>query len=293
MTITINDDCSIMTVVSEEGIISDIVSPESTDCCITLELGTNCCTPTLSTSLPMLYDFDYEVTACEINEDLDPEGFTLTISITGIDADCVSSFSYPSTNSTTITTETNPTDLIFTYAFNAFLPNGDINFEVNIITCGGLTYLLQFTINALAGCGGLVLGALVPTYPLPSVPAGVTIVGINTFEILPEAFGISGSTFPDGIYYVGLTENTTTTTISESDTIFVDCQTTCRVIDVLANDLCSDIYLLLDALKYSFNCDTITYEQQCDLWFVIAKQLGYFINTPCSEPKTSCGTCNK
>lgn len=291
MILTINDDCTIMTLVSEEAIISDIIAPETTDCCITLELGTNCCEPTSSIIIPSLYNFSYAVTACATNTALDPDGIDLTINITGIDPECVSLFTYPSTNSVGVTTEDDPSDLSFVYSFNQLPPSGDIEFEIGITTCEDLTYIITFTINALAGCGGLVFGALVPTFP--DFPTGASITGANTMELTPEIFGFTGSTFPDGLYYVGLTQNTTTENISESDTLFVDCETTCRVIDVLANDLCSEIYLLLEALKYSFNCDTITYEQQCDLWFVIAKELGYFIDTPCSEPITSCGTCNK
>ncbi len=290
MTLTINDDCTILTMVSEEGIVSDIISPESTDCCIILEVGTNCCTPTISTSLPMLYDFDYDVTACSVNTVLNPDQFTLSIEILGIEPSCVSVFTYKEAQMINAVTESNPTDLIFTHISNSYSPSGDFEFTVDITTCGGLIYNLEFTINISGGCGSLVLGTLVAIYPIPSVPAGVTIVGANTIEITPEAFGISGSVFPDGIYYVGLTETTTTDIITEDDSIFVNCGTTCRIIDFISQNLCSDVYVIFDALRLSDNCDVTTYQSKCDLWYYVGKELGYFTDTPCAEIST-CKFC--
>jgi hypothetical protein len=294
MILSVNNDCTVITVTSEEGIIADITAPETTDCCTVLELGTNCCTPTIEIPIFHLYTLNYNVTGCGVNTSLDPDGYYLDITLTGIDAGCVSSLTYPSTNSDSTTTETNPTDLTFRYNFNQIGPSGDLDFEVSFTTCNELEYSLEFTVsigNLSDVCNTISEGS--PTVTFPDSPVGVSIINSTTMELLPEAFGFTSDTFPDGIYYVGLTQTNTTGNISESDTIFVDCNTTCRIIDVLANDLCSDIYLLWNALQYSFDCDTITYEQQCDLWFVIGKQLGYFVNTPCTEPKTSCGTCNK
>lgn len=290
MILTTNNDCTIITLTSEEGIINDIIAPEITDCCVTLELGANCCEPTTSISLPLLYNFSYDVTSCTVDTQVNPSVISMTIAIAGIDPECVSLLTYPETYNI-VTTDDDPADLSFVYSFSSLPISGDIEFEVGITTCNDLTYILTFTINATGGCGGLVQGALVTTYPL-DIP-GVTITGLNTMDITPEALGLTSTSFPDGVYYVGLTQNNTTEILSESDTILVNCETTCRIIDVLANDLCSDIYLLWDALQYSFNCDTITYEQQCDLWFAIGKQLGYFLDTPCITPSTSCGTCNK
>lgn len=288
MILTINSDCTTMTLTSEEGIINDIVSPAITDCCITLELGTNCCEPTITIPIASLYDFDYSVTNCVPNTALDPDGFTLSITISGISPTCISSFTYPGTNNQTVVTETNPTDLSFTYAYNQYPPSGDIDMEVTLTTCNGLIYTLEFTINALAGCGGLVENPISITYP--TFPSGATITGLDELSMTPEFFGLSGSTFPDGVYYVGLVQTTTTDIITEDDSLFVNCGTTCRVIDYISQNLCSDVYVIFDALRLSDNCDVTTYQSKCDLWYYVGKELGYFTDTPCADVST-CKFC--
>ena len=293
MIITANATCDLLTVVSENGYIDDIVTADGNSCCHVLELGNNCCDPTLLLPIRSLYNLDYGVLGCGAATVEGIPGFFFDISILGLNFNCFESITYPDTNNIGTVTDTNPISAAFRFEFNQ-LPVGNIMpFQVSITTCTGLTYILDFTItigDPADPCGTAVLDPVAVTYP--PLPTGVTINVSNEFEITPLALGFTSPTFPDGIFFAGLSQTDILgDVVAESNSLFVNCETTCRVIDVLANNTCSNIYLLFDALRYADNCTTISYQQKCDMWYVIGKELGYFINTPCEET-TDCG-CNK
>jgi hypothetical protein len=286
MILSTNTTCDLITVTSENGYIADIVTADGTKCCHVLELGTNCCEPTLILPIRSLYDLSYNIRDCS---DIGGGNYRFNIDILNIDVGCVQSYTYPDTNNVGTVTVENPLDLTFRYDFIA---TGDQSLQVSLTTCTGLTYVLDFTIfiaNLADVCATVTLGIPVITYP--DLPTGVTINGSNQIELDPTALGLS-TVFTDGIYFAGLSQtNTSGITTAESDSIFINCNTTCNVINAIAQDNCSNLYLLLDGLIYADDCDTVSYQDKCDIWFVIAKKLGYFKNNPCGTI-SDCG-CNK
>jgi hypothetical protein len=298
MILETNTTCDIITVTSENGYIDDIVAATGNECCHVLELGNNCCRPNLLLPIRSLYNFNIGVLGCfSPNNDLDPPGTDVSLGVQGINFNCIQTLIHPGINNEGTITTNNPISSIFTFTYNEIPVSGVFDLQVTVITCDGLEYVIDFTYDPtdiFEPCG--VITSVNTTYP--ELPTGVNIVpsvgpspSANVIELDPSVFGMT-DVFTDGIYYVGISQTDINSMVAaEDNSTFVNCQTTCRVIDYLSNNLCSNIYLLFDALRYSDNCDTITYEQKCDMWYVIGKELGYFTNSPCAET-TNCG-CNK
>lgn len=286
MTLTVNDDCSQITLIPDTAYITNIESGLSTACCTYIAYNVNCCGET-NLCLRSNYTIDYGISGCgtELVDGVSYDYFDLTF--TGIDVSCLETVIYTDFKTGSTQTETNPTDLTFRLHFTrgALLLPFSFTFQTCDTDC--LQYITTGSIsisNINDHCNNN--SDTGPTTTIPGLPTGVTINAGNVL-ITPDAFGQTGSTFNPGVYCLSLVQNG----IPESDSIFIDCGVECLLVDKLAEDQCSNLYALFKALKFADECSTVTCEQMCALWEYIGKELNYFENNPCDDETSDCG-CN-
>jgi len=281
MILAINNDCTQLTVTPETAYLTNIQSGLSSACCTYLEITPNCCTP-IKLCLRSLYTLDYSVTGCGTADGYDY--FDLTFS--GIDLSCITEVEYTDFTTSSTITETPPTDLVFRLSFTRGTTSLPFTFLFRTCDDSCLEYQVDGIItisNTSDHCNNFSDSG--PSTTRPDLPTGVTVSG-SDFLVDPEAIGQSG-TFSDGVYCVSLVQNN----IPESDSIFVDCNVECKVVNKVVEDPCSNIYALYKALQFADNCGTLTCQQKCDLWYYIGSELDYFDNNPCEEDTSDCG-CN-
>jgi hypothetical protein len=285
MILSINDDCTQLTITPETDYLTNIQSGDSSACCTYLEITPNCCTP-FQLCLRSNYFLDYSVSGCgtEVVDTITYDYFDITI--TGIDSSCVQELEYTSFINANNTLEVNPTDLTIRlyYSGITLLP-----FEIFIRTCDPtcLEYQIDGSITIIDPadpCFNFADSG--PTITIPDLPTGVTIVGSDIL-VTPEAVDQNTTSFQAGIYCVSLVQDN----IPESNSIFIDCGVECKVVDEVIEDPCSNLYGLFKALQFSDTCSTLTCQQKCDLWYYIGSELDYFDNNPCEEGTSDCG-CN-
>jgi hypothetical protein len=283
MILTSAQDCTLITVESEQNIIGNIVTADGTFCCQALEIGSKCCSTNTILPIRSLYSFNAQIAGCgqEVVDNITYEYFDITIR--GLDVSCVTSVTTQAINSD-LETYTDLSDLTFRYRFNESPINATFNLTYDITTCNGLVYTFEVQLIFTPGdlCNTLTVDFQNTIYP--DLPNGVTINNLNQIELSPEVVGMT-DVFQDGVYFIGLTETDTATNSinNESETIFLDCFTTCKVVEYLTHNPHSNVGIYLDALKYSNDCDTVTYEKLCNLWTILGKTLGYFKVIPCEE----------
>lgn len=285
MTIAVNADCTQITLTpADPSYITNIQTGVSSTCCTYLEIGTNCC-DTTNLCLRSNYSLDYSVSQCgtEVINSVTYNYFDITL--TGIDVACVQELEYTSFINSVNTVETNPSDLTVRLYYTT---QTSLAFEILIKTCTDscLEYKVEglLTISDIGDpCNNYSDSG--PAVTIPTLPTGVSISGTDLI-IIPSAFGYSTTAFPAGVYTFSLVQNN----VPDGDSVFVNCDVLCKVTDYIADDLCSNLYALYNALVYADSCDTITYEQKCSLWEYIGKELDYFETSPCGET-SDCG-CN-
>ena len=281
MILSMNADCTQLTVTPETSYLTNIQSGLSSACCTYLEITPNCCTP-VQLCLRSLYTLDYTVTGCGTDGGYDY--FDLTF--TGVDLSCLTSVEYTDFTTSSTIVETPPTDLVFRLSFTRGLTTLPFTFLFRTCEDSCLEYQVDGLItisNTTDHCNNYADSG--PTTTYPTLPSGVSING-SDFLIDPEAIGQT-NTFSDGVYCVSLVQNN----IPESNSIFVDCNVECKVVDAVIKDPCSNIYALYKALQFADTCGTLTCQQKCDLWYYIGSELDYFDNNPCEEDTSDCG-CN-
>jgi hypothetical protein len=289
MTISVNADCSQITLTpADTSWITNITSGDADTCCTYLQIGTNCCDTTdLCIRTDLTGQLDYSITGCG-SETIDSVSYNYyELTITGINLSCVQQLEYTDGSSATGTRiENNPTDLVVRIYYTGITT---INFSVYLRTC--TTNCIEYQID-----GTIIITSLVdrcapgnysdsgPNVTIPDLPDGVTISGTDLL-IDPDAFGMVDN-FNAGIFWFSLVQNN----IPDSNSVFVNCDVLCKVTDYIADDLCSNLYALYNALVYADSCETVTYEQKCSLWEFIGKELNYFETSPCGAT-SDCG-CN-
>jgi hypothetical protein len=286
MILSINDDCTQLTITPETDYLTNIENGVSTACCTYLEITPNCCTP-IPLCLRSNYVFDYSVVGCgtELVDAVSYDYFDIFFS--GIDVSCVTQAEYTSFITVENTVETNPTDLTFRLYFSRGTTT--LPFTFLLRTCED--FCLEYQIDGLITitdvndhCNNFSDSG--PTVTIPELPTGVTIDGANIL-VDTGAVGQAGTQFQSGVYCVSLVQNN----IPESNSIFIDCGVECKVVDKVVEDPCSNLYALFKALQFADTCATLTCQQKCDLWYYIGSELDYFDNNPCEEDTSDCG-CN-
>lgn len=292
--VNLNEDCNEIRLslpdypasIGGDNIIFNLDNPTD-QCCTRLEIQQNCCENTTTTYyLRHLYNLGVTIADCgqELVADLLLNYIDFTV--TGIDSSCTYSVEY--TNFSPVGGDTLIASSTPTFRVYFGIPQSTYNFNFDIRTCSeNLLYNMTFTLNIPDPgnfCDNPSISNINVTYP--DLPTGLTIDTLNNeLVIVPELLNQS-NTFLDGVYFFSLIEDSQIETESQ----FFDCNVKCKVVDEVSENLCSDIFLMYEALVYSNECPTISYQQQCDLWKYIGKQLKYFENDPCTEP-SDCG-CN-
>lgn len=296
-------------------------------CCHELEVGTNCCgltTIPIPTYFPLQLQ-EIDTTTPDYNGTLYVRA---SYTLEGIDASCIKKIKFTKTVKTTYAsnntveyndvnlltavpseslsqnvyddpvlivdftnTNTSGTLVLDSYFLGTFVTaNPTFTITVEITLCNDLVYKIEQPLTAtipnnLTG-SNFTYDPPVVTYP--EMPQGITLDSINNKLLLdPVVFGQDSNVLHSGIYYVALKQNG----IADSDSIFVDCDVHCKVVDYISKNRDSNLFMMYEALKYADTCETLTYEQKCDIWRVLAKPLNYFIYDLCVDSPNDCG-CN-
>lgn len=295
-------DCKTLTAYSEtENYLSkligrgDIDNSEMTHLGVTLT--TNCCTTgSIQYDLPPTYKFElsqgtYVQTGTYLvdyygtgyNYEVNDVPFTLT----GIDPSIVTSIVYTnrgeSTNTTTITSFTDPISFNVEVLIETDEPNppgypvtGSQVSQTNtitILTTKGFTYVITYTLSdPFVTQMTLTIDSIVyEEYPCDII---VTAEPSNTILTLTSsAFNLSECgkdtiALPDGIYQITLNDsgisNETVTGCK-----FVDCETYCLIIKAIASGCDPSVGILYNALTYSDNCIDVSCQNLCDLYEIL------------------------
>lgn len=293
LNITLNEDCNQFSVTNTNiNAIEHIDFPLVDTCCVKLKLGVNCC-ETLNVPIRSLYLLEANLINCGSRQvDSLFEDF-IQFSISGVDVGCVKTLKYNRldiSNSSYTFTGDIPSD------GNSILIDAVLSREpfpetliVEITTTCGLTYTVTIEITGNYSDPSNFCSTVGFTYTIqyPDMPSGVSVSADSlTLYLTPNAFGIDLDTFYDGVYYIETCENSE----SESNSYFVNCQTTCAAIDYVSENECTNLFSMIESLNFSNDCDTITYAQKCAIWNYVGRKLNYFSVTPCEVP-SNCG-CN-
>jgi hypothetical protein len=288
MLILENLDCEYIRVTTDPETYPQLINDNPSDiCCWTLTLGVNCCEPKLSIPIRGLYDFAYSIVNCGFELVNDVNTPFVDIQITGIDAECVSQVTMTNQAGSGVLTFVGNDLNSMTFRSYVTGPSTTRNYEIVITTTCDLDYSLQFIVIFNGDICTYTTSALF--VEAPELPAGVTMPTASEILLSPEAFGFDTETFPAGVYFVGVDP---TPGAPLTNSIFMDCEVICKVIDYVSKYPTSNTYMIYDALRMSNDCLTSTYNQKCTIWNYLGKRLGYFISTPCPTT-SSCPTCSK
>lgn len=147
------------------------------------------------------------------------------------------------------------------------------------------------TITTITDCAGLeIVDDLITDRITDGVDPGYTLVlkvkhncgSVQEFDldetisdpyvITPSSLGVT--TIADGVYDISLVKTTADVSIETSQLChFVDCETSCKINDLIMCDPQTNVLIYLKALENMNRCDDVCCDDFCKIWNALKKEL--------------------
>jgi len=251
-----------------------------------LDYTRNCCSSNaLSFKIYPEYPFGIDINydGVYIPGGLTVNDAVIEFGITGIDESLIAS-------ATITTNENNPSTGVFetldktanevvSGITSLYYLIGGANFDitVTITTTEGITYTLVYTVNPGTSFVNPALDTEITLTSVTNNSTGVPAVDSNTAEIIFDLDALnqtsSDDMLLDGVYNIGISLVTTTTTEVDSINQFFNIRLNC-IITTLVADLLTDntAFMLVQALNTADSCN-MTAEQKCTLYDALIRKL--------------------
>jgi hypothetical protein len=256
-----------------------------------IEYSINCCTPQ-TVLLPVRYVFQVSISNClydTLNNTL-----TYSLDITGINNSFVSQthVNYNNGGYNPITKTAIPNGFKITFV-EQNVPTPNINnpiftthtLQIKITHVDGFIYTLNTTITMPFNYCPMTSTLVSVNYP--PLPSNIVITDLTNDELSLNSL-FNKPILEAGVYNIIICEVRNNSTNCLQRSYFVECSIRCDIIDKLVQCRNSDIFNYYDALKYSNECENITYEDKCALYELMYMKLS---NQACIDPYEDCN-CN-